>query len=131
MDKLSVYRSILRRVVGDYLEYLPPEKDVELIPVCDDEGGHYMLMEIGWRYPNRIYRVFFHMRLVNEKIWVEQDMTEYGIPSHLLDAGVPPEDIELGLQHPSMRPHTELADLVARKRAAQDLEKNLLSAAKQ
>jgi hypothetical protein len=38
--------------------------------------------------------------LIDNKIWIQQDETEDGIASDLLEAGVPKEDIVLGF-----RPH--------------------------
>ena len=44
-----------------------------------------------------------YLRIVQGKIWIEEDWTKQGIADQLLEAGVPPEDIVLGFQHPSKR----------------------------
>jgi len=41
--------------------------------------------------------------------WIEQDWTEKGIATELLESGVPNEDIVLGFRHPERRPLTEFA----------------------
>jgi hypothetical protein len=67
-----------------------------------------MVVSVGWRYPRRIYTVFFHLRLKDDgKIWIEQDCTEEGIVTELMNAGVPGTDIEMGYQPPEMRPHLD------------------------
>jgi hypothetical protein len=40
---------------------------------------------------------------------VEEDWTEEGIAEFLVREGVPKEEIVLGFQPPSMRPHTDSA----------------------
>ncbi len=117
MDTLTEYRSIIRRIVGEHLEYEPTEDNIETLALCDDAAGHYMLIEMGWRHPKRIHSLIFHARLKDGKIWIELDRTSPGIARELLNAGVPPEAIELGFQPPEMRPHTELAELIQQRPA--------------
>jgi hypothetical protein len=49
------------------------------------------------------------MRIVNGKIWVEQDRTMYGFVEELLDARMPKEDIVLAFHSPKMRQFMEFA----------------------
>ncbi len=55
-----------------------------------------------------MHGITLHLRF-NDKIWIEQDWTENGIATELLEAGVPNEDIVLGFRHPERRPLTEFA----------------------
>lgn len=50
-----------------------------------------------------------HVRLRNGKIWIEEDGTEDGFASHLLEAGVPKSDIVLAFHAPWERQYTEFA----------------------
>jgi len=108
MDRLKEYLQIVERIVGGHLEAAPKEEQIETLSVCDRAGGHYLLLEIGWQPPRRVYSVVFHIRLKGGKIWIEQDWTEHGVARELLEAGVPPEAIELGFQPLEMRPHAHL-----------------------
>ena len=56
----------------------------------------------------------FHVRLKDGKVWIEQDWTEHGVARELLEAGVPPEAIELSFQPPEMRPHIPLGAAASR-----------------
>jgi hypothetical protein len=47
--------------------------------------------------------------LQNGKIWIENDWTEEGLVTGLLECGVPPEDVVLAFHPPEMRSHTEFA----------------------
>jgi hypothetical protein len=49
------------------------------------------------------------VRLCHGKFWIEDDMTEEGIATDLLQAGVPKEDIVLAFQPPEARQFTEFA----------------------
>ncbi len=49
------------------------------------------------------------MRIIDDKIWVEEDRTMYGFVDELLAAGVPRADIVLAFQPPKMRQYTEFA----------------------
>lgn len=109
MGTQDTYRDVIQRVLSQYVEEAPPEPGIETLAICDEAGGHYMLVELGWQPPKRIYNVVFHLRIRDGKIWVEQDWTERGVSRDLLAAGVPPEEMELGFQPPEMRPYTELA----------------------
>jgi XisI protein len=50
-----------------------------------------------------------HLRVFEEKIWLERDETEEGVTQHLLDLGVKKEDIVLAFYHLEDRKLTEFA----------------------
>jgi hypothetical protein len=54
-------------------------------------------------------RNVIHIRLKDEKIWIEEDWTEDGIATDLLQAGVQSEDIVLAFHPPRLRQFTEFA----------------------
>ena len=58
---------------------------------------------------HREFSVTVYLRIVQGKIWIEEDWTKQGIADQLLEAGVLPEDIVLGFQHPDKRCLTEFA----------------------
>ena len=49
------------------------------------------------------------LRIVNGKIWVEEDRTMVGFVGELLMAGIPHDAILLAFQPPQMRHHTQFA----------------------
>ncbi|BDA71284.1 hypothetical protein RIVM261_001810 [Rivularia sp. IAM M-261] len=44
--------------------------------ICDTENDHYQLLDIGWEEYNRIYNCFIHIDIKDEKIWIQENMTE-------------------------------------------------------
>lgn len=108
MDKIARYRTIIKGIAQDYLDYIPPLEDIETVFICDEAKDHYIMMYIGWRHPRRIHSMLFHLRIAPDGvIWIEEDRTQEGIVVELMNAGVPAQDIEMGYQPPEMRPYLE------------------------
>lgn len=110
-NKLIRYRQIIKQILNRYVELInrhpTPNRETEV--VFDEEHDHYMLVNLGWSQKQRIQGNTLHLRLRNGKIWIEEDWTEQGIATDLLEAGIPKEDIVLAFHHPTMRPLTEFA----------------------
>ena len=111
MDKVNQYQALIKRSLKEYASLLssPPAPSYEVALAFDDEHGQYILREIGWTKNNWIRETPVHIVLRDGKIWIEEDWTEEGIATYLLEHDVPKEDIVLGFQPPSMRQYTEFA----------------------
>ena len=105
------YAEIIKNILSVHPLFVhqPLAPSRETVRVFDDVNGHYLLVALGWQGQSRIYNTLVHIRLVEGKIWIEEDWTEEGIADDLLKAGVPKEDVVLALQHPAMRPYTDFA----------------------
>ena len=64
---------------------------------------------MGWDKDERIKSVMLHIRLKNEKIWIEEDWTEDGVATDLLNKGISKEEIVLAFHPPQVRQYTEFA----------------------
>ena len=111
MDKLEEYRTVIKQLLSRHAELISrrPRPDMETELSFDEEHDHYMLLKIGWSPRGRINSTTIHVRLRNGKFWIETDLTENGIATDLLAAGVPKDDIVLAFQPPEMRQYTEFA----------------------
>lgn len=49
------------------------------------------------------------IRIVGDKVYVEEDNTDYVFVDRLLEAGIPAEDIVLAWHPPELRPYTAFA----------------------
>jgi hypothetical protein len=103
MDKLSHYRDIVKQVLSQHAEYVPSHGQIETIPVFDECNDQYLLLDVGWDHTGRLHAVVLHIRLRDNKVWVERDGTEAGVTQELLATGVPKEDIVLGFYRPERR----------------------------
>lgn len=109
MDKLDHYRSLIKQLLRKENEIKPSNIEVESLLVFDDEHSSYQLMFLGWQKSFRTHGAVIHARLHNGKIYIEEDGTEEGFATALLEAGVPKEDIVLAFHAPWKRPYTEFA----------------------
>lgn len=111
MDKLAQYRQIIQKILSDYREWAAGanQTGVQECVSFDPLRDHYLWFHVGWDGKQRNFGVSVYLKIEQGKIWIEEDWTKQGIANELLEAGIPPEDIVLGFQHPSKRPLTEFA----------------------
>jgi hypothetical protein len=109
MDKLDTYRRLVKDLLTADAQYAPTSGDVETLLVFDEETDSYQLMYVGWEGRRRVHGPIIHIRLRNDKIWIEYDGTEEGIATKLVEAGVPKADIVLAFHSPWKRQFTEYA----------------------
>jgi len=113
MDQLSHYRNIIKQTLTDYQAWASnaAPSGIEDHLAFDETRDHYFWFQVGWNGKQRVSKIMVYLRLQNGKIWIEEDWTEKGIADDLLRAGVLPEAIVLGFQHPTKRSLTEFATL--------------------
>jgi hypothetical protein len=46
---MSDYAAIVRCILDEYADFVPPEEDIEVEKVYDEARGHYELLFLGWR----------------------------------------------------------------------------------
>lgn len=111
MDKLTRYREVLKRILSKHIEgsNRRPQPGIERFMIADETRDHYFLFSLGWNEDRRIRNFNVYVRIVNGKFQIEHDLTEAGIATELLEAGVPKEDIVLAFHAPELRQYTEFA----------------------
>ncbi|AFY43434.1 XisI protein [Nostoc sp. FACHB-87] len=106
MDKLEQYRQSIQEILAKHSKYKPQREEIENELIFDTMHDHYQLMRIGWNGLSRVYHTVIHFDIKNDKIWIQQNMTDVDLAQELLEMGVQKEDIVLGLQPPYKRPYT-------------------------
>jgi hypothetical protein len=110
MDRVNHYRKIIQEVLTEYYEIdRKSASTTESALVFDEVRDHYLLLLMGWQKDERIKSVRIHIRLKDEKIWIEEDWTEDGVATDLLQKGITPEEIVLAFHPPQVRQYTEFA----------------------
>ena len=109
MDKLVKYTKIIKKILTEDAQHKPANGEIDPFLIFDDENQSYQLMYIGWDGVRRVHNSIIHIRLRNNKIWIEEDGTEEGVATPLLAAGVPKEDIVLAFYSEQKRPYTGFA----------------------
>lgn len=77
--------------------------------IIDEKHDHYAIMTVGWEGSKRIYFTSFHIDIINEKIWVQEDNTDCDIVGELESRGIPKSDIVLAFHAPRKRSFTAYA----------------------
>ncbi len=111
MDKLENYRQLAKKVLTEYDGRANSSglKKYETCLVFDESHDHYLWLTMDWNGAKRINSTHVHLRLKNDKIYIEEDWTEEGIATELLDQGIPKEDIVLAFHDPESRKFTDFA----------------------
>jgi XisI protein len=71
--------------------------------------GGYQIMSVGWNNKKRVYFCLLHLDIKNDKIWLQENSTDYDIVEDLVKLGVPNSDVVLGFILADVRPFTEYA----------------------
>jgi XisI protein. len=111
MDQLKKYRDSIEKVLTEYHEWVSGSAnlDQESCLVFDEIHDQYFWLFMRWEGKKKIRNIQVHIRIKNQKIYIEEDWTEEGIANELLTEGVPKEDIVLAFHDPETRKLTEFA----------------------
>lgn len=101
MDTLSKYRRVIKDILLEQASYSTNDDGIEDVAVFDEKTDNYILASVGW-HPNdrRQHGYPIHIRIKDEKVWVEWDGTDQEIVQQLIDSGIDENDIVLGWDKP-------------------------------
>ena len=111
MAQLEGYRDLIKKILTEYHNWVSGSSNLteESCLIFDEKNDHYIWLFLGWEGKKHIRNTQVHIRIKNNKIWIEEDWTEHGIANDFLEAGVPKADIVLAFYAPQDRVHTEFA----------------------
>lgn len=110
MDKKLKYQQAILTFLNDYAQVKPYGwKDVQNQVIADRENHHYQLIRLGWVGDEHIHYTVFHLDLVGDKIWVQENRTDLPISDELESLGVLPDDIVLAFMEPELIPQPATA----------------------
>lgn len=109
MDSLDHYRDLIEQILTDYTIIPYAYGEIEIKTVFDRNQDRYLVMNVGWDNNRRVHGALIHVDIIEGKFWIQRDGTEYGIATHLVDAGVPKNAIVLAFRPPEIRELSEFA----------------------
>jgi hypothetical protein len=110
MDKVKKYQKIVLDILQPYTEIRYANLDAENRLIADKENHRYQIVTIGWDEDGKfVHDCPMHIDIINNKIWVQRNMTEIDLGKELTDRGVPKSDIVVGFFSPKMREYGEYA----------------------
>jgi len=109
MDKLKEYENAILSILNEYakIKYANVTGGNELI--ADKENHRYQVVTIGWEGNRFVHDCPLHFDIINGKIWVQQNMTEWEVGDMLEAQGVTKEDIVVGFLPPELRVYSKYA----------------------
>jgi hypothetical protein len=112
MDRIIQFRQAILSVIEDYIAEFTKQttlNDVQYKPIINNENQRFQLLTVGWHNSHRIHSVIFHMDIINDKIWIQNDNLEYSVAERLVDRGISKKDIALAYFSLAHRVFTEYA----------------------
>ena len=109
MDKKLDYGKLLQEILSEKVETVKPSSKLAEILIADSANGVYAWQAFGWTNGERESYQRFFARIKDNKIHIEEDWTEEGIGTILLERGVSPKDIVIEFHPPEMRQYTDFA----------------------
>jgi hypothetical protein len=106
MANIEHYRQCIQTILKKHGKFKPKYDEIDNELIFDTTHDHYQLMRVGWDDLRRVYHSVIHFDIKDNKIWIQQNMTESDLAQELVNMGIRKEDIVFGLQPPYKRPYT-------------------------
>jgi hypothetical protein len=105
MDKLKKYQDIIIDFLNRYNAETGRSLDdaIKRRILVDREHNSFQLLSTGWQGNRYIFGTIFHFDIINGKIWMQCNNTEWEVVDDLMAAGVDRQDIVLGFVPPAAR----------------------------
>lgn len=105
MDKIAKYQD----TIIDFLQHYNNESGVsrsETVQrriLIDRQNNSFQLLDTGWNGKHYIFGPIFHFDIIDGKIWMQCNNTEWEVVDYLMEHGVDRQDIVLGFIPPHAR----------------------------
>lgn len=109
MDTLDKYQKIIEDILTEYVKIPYAYGQLETKLIIDRTATNYIVMTLGWQGEERVHGCIIHIEIIDGKIWIQRDGTEYGIANELVAAGIPKDKIVLAFHPKDVRQYTEFA----------------------
>ena len=107
--KLKKYETAILDILSEYakIKYQNIEGGNQLF--VDKTNHRYQVVTMGWEDDIFIHDCPMHFDIINDKIWVQQNNTEWEVGDMLAERGVPKSDIVVGFLPPDLRQYSKYA----------------------
>ena len=110
MDKnVKKYQKAILNILEEYAKIKYANLNGENQIIVDKENQRFLIMTIGWQKNTFVHICPMHFDIVNNKIWVQENRTEWNVGEMLENQGVPKSEIVLGFLAPSTRAYSDYA----------------------
>ena len=109
MGNIEKYRVKIKKIITDYVSVPYSQRDIKAKLIISNDENNYLVMTSGWQNKKRVHGCIIHLEIIDGKIWIHRDGTEYGIANELVDAGISKDKIVLGFHPADIRQYTDFA----------------------
>ena len=106
MDKIKKYQDLILQFLHFYNAETggnQPNSKVERRVIADRDNNSFQLLSVGWNGNHFIFSPIFHFDIIQGKIWMQCNNTEWEVVDYLMEHGVGQQDIVLGFVPPEAR----------------------------
>jgi len=110
MDRTAQFQALIMNVMNTYVQdHVGQEPTVSYKIIADDARKQYQVVLMGWHQRKRVYHIMFHLEIIENKIWIQEDNTEDSVAEMLVEQGASKQDIVLAYFSEFHRRNTEYA----------------------
>jgi hypothetical protein len=112
MDKINQYQNTIINFLHFYNESTGGEQERRSVTrriILDKENNSFQLLSVGWNGKHFIFSPIFHFDIIDGKIWMQCNNTEWEAVDYLMGHGVDRQDIVLGFVPPEARQYSGFA----------------------
>jgi XisI protein len=103
LSRLGHNRQVVMKILADYADR-STVSNIQTLAVFDEKENHYQLLDIGWdEEGRRVFQPILHLDLIDGKIWIQENSTDWDIAKALVEADVQPSEIVLGMHSKMLR----------------------------
>jgi hypothetical protein len=110
MDKkIEKYQKAILDILSAYSKIQYANVQGENQVIADKDNNRFLIMTIGWQKNHFVHDCPMHFDIINGKVWIQTNMTEWNVGEMLEEQGIAKTDIVLGFLAPSTRAYSEYA----------------------
>jgi XisI protein len=110
MDKIKQYQDIIIEFLQHYdAQSGSSTNKVMRRLLIDRQNNSFQLLVNGWNGQYYVFSPMFHFDIIDGKIWMQCNNTEWEVVDFLMEHGVPRQDIVLGFVAPQARAYSGFA----------------------
>ncbi len=108
-NKLKKYEAAIIDILSEYakIKYANIIGGNQLI--IDKKNKQYQVVTIGWEGNQFVHDCPMHFAIIDQKIWIQYNMTEWEVGEMLESRKIPAKDIVIGFLSPDLRAYSKYA----------------------
>lgn len=109
MDKIEKFEQAILEILSEYEQVTYSNIKGRNQIVADRENHRYLVLTLGWDGRKFVHDCPMHFDIINGKIWIQRNMTEWEVGDMLEAKGVSKSDIVLGFLSEKTRAYSDYA----------------------